>query len=711
MSSGRSSAPSGRSGPEPLLDVRGKQPPQSGAVSREPGTTSQPVSDLPGPSKRSRSSGGRAPFDASERGLFWPEVSARPWQRPARASESFDPRGEQISGAEAARRAEQAAQQPTGRPTAQPVPDWQRPTGQMTARRSAARVTARIPTTSDSSESDDDRSSERPDERSRTQTLTQQIRSVQPPDVARQAVNELSVLAGELITLAQDLEQSGLARMHARAYFATAQRYSELARLAWLSVAAERLEQDGASQDYRQRVIIIARDITRLRRESDVAASNEQFPLPRRRPYLWRLRADVIRRGLGAWQATLSAPADPRRMGQALFELRGALNMANVAPVEFSLLNLLTIAALTLTPLSGLAAGMASIAGAFVHDPLVSASYALVTLLVFMLWAILLLLTSRGRVTLVESLAGICFSASRSACNGRGGSRFVALALRAWWLLIGGVGALLTIAALTGSFLALGHLSALASLTHGLAPSPVVALRQAAALLALFAAPAATVATAALVALAAPALLVSAIRLAMEMAGSRRWVPAARRYALGPALATLSYVTGALVALAWLLGDHWGLPHQMLLTGASVSGRLAPLISERAPLLAIALALPYLALIEAPFRLGLRAWRSVWLRDLNARRTTIEAHVRRLSAPDPHTGVADTSDETLRAMQYDLVLLQFYSARITEAESASSSPFGRRGALILLAIVVAGALLLDGGAHALAQALIIRLTP
>ena len=82
---------------------------------------------------------------------------------------------------------------------------------------------------------------------------------------------------------------------------------------------------------------------------------------------------------------------------------------------------------------------MASIANALTQQPLVAASYALITLLAFMLWTILLLLTSRGRVTLVETLAGACFSATRSACNGRGGSRGMAVALRIWWLLIGGV--------------------------------------------------------------------------------------------------------------------------------------------------------------------------------------------------------------------------------------------------------------------------------
>jgi hypothetical protein len=62
-------------------------------------------------------------------------------------------------------------------------------------------------------------------------------------------------------------------------------------------------------------------------------------------------------------------------------------------------------------------------------------------------------------------------------------------------------------------------------------------------------------------------------------------------------------------------------------------------------------------------------------------------------------------------MQYDLVLLQFYSARITEAERASASPFTLWGTVALVVLTLSGALLFDVGAHALAQALAINLIP
>ncbi|HEX8733057.1 MAG TPA: hypothetical protein VF725_13470 [Ktedonobacterales bacterium] len=654
-----------------------------------------PLGDLPALPNESLPRLGRLPYDASERGRFWPGLgpNSAPASAPALApahqdAGPDDPFLARISGLAAAQLFAPPPRQPLSAPA-----DALTPISQTT---DAALAAVGAPQAGDGM--------------AHAPTLTQQMRSVQPPDVARQALNELNVLADEIIQLAAELEASGLARIHAGAFYAVARHYGELARLAWLSVAAERLEQDGADPDYRHLAIGVAREVTRLRRESDVAASNEQFPLPRRRPYLWGVRAGAIVRGLRGWQLALTTPADPQRMGLALFELRGALSVAATPPLDYSLLALLTGVALTLTPLSGLAAGLAAIASALGGQPVMAASFALVTVLALMLWAILLLLTSRGRITLGETLAGACFSDTRSTCNGRAGSRFIAVALRVWWVLVGVVGAALTLGALGASGYALARLPQFAPLVGGAPHTAVAGVWQAAGLLAVVAAPAAAVATVALVALALPALLVAALRLVAEMAGSRRWAPAARRYTLIPALATLAWLTGALAPLAWLLANRLGLDQWAVEIGA---GGADFILSARAILVALALLLPYLALVEAPFRLGLGGWRRAWLRDLRTRRTTIEAHVRRLSAPDPRTGVPDTSDETLRAMQYDLVLLQFYSARISEAERASASPLGLGGSVALLIIVALGAALLDAGPYALtlAQALSIRLTP
>ncbi|HEU5347224.1 MAG TPA: hypothetical protein VFU63_01300, partial [Ktedonobacterales bacterium] len=49
-------------------------------------------------------------------------------------------------------------------------------------------------------------------------TLTQKMRKLDPPDVARQVLDEQKMLAQDLLTLPEVLETSGLAKTHQRSY-------------------------------------------------------------------------------------------------------------------------------------------------------------------------------------------------------------------------------------------------------------------------------------------------------------------------------------------------------------------------------------------------------------------------------------------------------------------------------------------------------------
>ena len=73
---------------------------------------------------------------------------------------------------------------------------------------------------------------------------------------------------------------------------------------------------------------------------------------------------------------------------------------------------------------------------------------------------------------------------------------------------------------------------------------------------------------------------------------------------------------------------------------------------------------------------------------------------------DPRSGNQDTSEENLRAMQYDLVLLQFYQGKIDETERTGDAPFRLRALLVAFVVIALCALLLDAGAHPLAQLLV-----
>ena len=54
------------------------------------------------------------------------------------------------------------------------------------------------------------------------------------------------------------------------------------------------------------------------------------------------------------------------------------------------------------------------------------------------------------------------------------------------------------------------------------------------------------------------------------------------------------------------------------------------------------------------------------------------------------------NDDLLRAMQYDLVLLQFYRGQEDEARTTRAAPFRLEGQVAALVLALAGGLLLDG---------------
>lgn len=535
----------------------------------------------------------------------------------------------------------------------------------------------------------------------RAPTLTQQLRSIQPPDVARQAMSELGVLARELATLPEELENAGLARTHQRSYFEAAQAYLGLARQAWESVAEERLEQSGAEPEYRQRAIAVARRVSQLQQECRTAQGNNSFQLPRRVPAGWRRRVSLVRTGLLAWQERLTTTPSPLDMGHGLFRLRGYVGLALAGSLELALLGVLTGGALVLVALLGLGTLLLAMAALFGGGGAVAAALGLAVLGIALVEALLALLTVRGPAPLELLLGAAIYSPSRSTRNGRNGPPLLATLLRAWWLLLGSVAMLAVLLGLAMGGALIGGQLPLAS------PQDFVqGLALAGNILAVVVAPAAVASVAGLVALALPVLLVTLVRCGAEVAESPAWVPVARRYVLDPALVVLASVTCVVAVAIWAIatGANWQSYMVLTLQAGGFQGAL----TVRGIALFLALALPYLLFLEWPYRLGMRRWRRAWLSDLAARRADVESHIRRLSVADPQSGVQDTSEENLRAMQYDLVLLQFYQSKIEEAQRTTRSPFRLPAYLLALAIAVAGAVLLDGASGALLRLLLAR---
>lgn len=526
----------------------------------------------------------------------------------------------------------------------------------------------------------------------RIPTLTARLRAIQPPDVARQAVSELGVLARELATLPDNLEATGLVRTHQASYFEAIRGYQGLARQAWQSVAEERLEQSGADPEYRQRAILVARRITQLQQECRTAGENDEFKLPRHSSPLWRRRIALVRSGLRVWQDRLAPTPDPREMGRGLFLLRGYLGLATAGSFELFLLILLqgvAIASLAFLSLglvlllivALLNGGIASITG-----------LAIGTFALAVAW-VLLFLGTRGPAPLSLLLGASVFSPTRSTRNEQPGSPVIAMALRVWWLIIGFLGMGVIVAGLVvgGAFVGVsGVLAQPADLQQSIALAGSVVTY--ASLLP------AVLALASLALLGLPVLLLTVVRFSADFAGSPAWVPMARRSGLELALMVHASATALLIVGLWLGATILGW-QQPAIVGLSLQelGGVSTAITPRGIVMFLAITLPYLLLIDLPFRVGMRRWRRAWIADLAARRADVESHVRRLSVTDPRSGTQDTSEENLRAMQYDLVLLQFYRDKMEEAERTADAPFGLRRMLVALVIALVAALLLDAG--------------
>jgi hypothetical protein len=524
-------------------------------------------------------------------------------------------------------------------------------------------------------------------------TLTAQLRAIQPPDVARQALRELDVLARELANMPAALRQAGLARAQRRPYFEIVRDYLDLAELAWEAVAEEQLEQIGADPAYRQHAIAVARPLTRLQHLARHAAqaSDAGERSTARRPWQWRARVALLRDGLHGWQTHLDAPADPLRMGHGLYALRGMLALAGAGGIELAALRALIGLALLLAPLLGIGLGLAFV-GALASGASPAATTLGGAMLVsVLLWALALILTTFGRARLAPLLAATSGARWRSATHGRPGSALAAALLRGWWWLLslGGVVATLVALGLAISSEVARGLPATPTDTQGWAV-------QAGQVLARAVAPAALLSLAILGALALPVLVLTSLRFAADLSGSVvTWVPAARRYALAPALTSLAFVTAALLVAVYLAATALGWQSTPLVTldlgdGTQITATL------RALALLISLALPYALLWELPYRLGIHRWRAHTLHELATLRADLESHIRRLSAANPHTGAQDTSDENLRAMQYDMTLLDFYRAKDAEARRVSPAPRGLAGPLVALALALLVALAVDG---------------
>ncbi|HEX9069828.1 MAG TPA: hypothetical protein VF807_13730, partial [Ktedonobacterales bacterium] len=477
-----------------------------------------------------------------------------------------------------------------------------------------------------------------------TPTLTQQLAAIAPPDVARQAIEELGILGRELDSLPDALAQSGLAKVHHQSYRRASIAYLSLAQHAWIALAEERLEQRGAEPEYRNAAVELARNLRTIRQDCDTALANSALPLPQRKPLFWSRRASYFRAGWQRWQPALSVPGNPTTMGRALLSLRGFTGLAAASGFELWLHDTLVLAVHVMGVLTalGLLTLMAALVMAGNGASVITAVGVLA--IVMLAWAASTLLISAPQVSLRVLLGASLFSPQRTVRHARTGSGFLAGLLRAWHGFAGITGLLGVGYAIGSVVYQKGGLDAfraqaapdLLDRVGGLVTTAGIA----GALVALL--------TLALVAL--PLALISLFRYIAELGGSVGWVPAARRYALGPAFGVLlaSLAAGLVGVDALAIGS--GLTHPPLLEAHVGSPDLT--LSWRAVAFLATALVGWLAFIGIPFRIGMMRWQAIWLRTLDTHRAEVGSHMRRLSLADPSTGTQDTSADNLRAMEY-----------------------------------------------------------
>lgn len=517
-------------------------------------------------------------------------------------------------------------------------------------------------------------------------TLTQRLRTMQPPDVGRQVMSELGVLASELSSMPTELAQAGLARQHLPTYLDAVQDYVGLSRYAWEAVAEEQLEQVGAEAPYRQAAVNVARQIAHLRQECGRAVP----PSGRSRlPLLWRRRMALVRLGLRVWREHLEPVPNPLPLGRALFDLQGNVGLARAGGLEMLLVDWLTSATGALLGLLSLGATLLLVVDIVGDLPSQAVGDGVVAFICLAGLILTLVLGIANPLPIGPLLGASVYGSASAASLGWQGSRAGAIALRVWWLFAGSIATLAVPLTLALGGVLVAHEEPLTMPT-----SVLEALRLVGHLLFISLALPASVCLIALLALMLPFAVVALARFARELADNPQWVPAARRYALLPALSMTTFVTGGLLLGGWWVGTMLGWEHVVLVRLSLLGGSGA--LTLRGVLFAIVLALPYVLLLDLPYRLGIRQWRAQRLDDLEHRRAELESQVRRLATQE-------ASDQILRAMQYDLVLLQFYRGQMEEARTASGAPFRVEGRLAAIVLAVISALLLDGGGVFVAQ--------
>jgi hypothetical protein len=523
-------------------------------------------------------------------------------------------------------------------------------------------------------------------------TLPGAARAAQIMQAQIDAQETMSTLADQLLVLFDEIPPAGLIRQQGRAMSQHVQTYFRIAESVWEALAAEQLHELTSNAAYSITADALEQKLIQIHEACQQA---EHHPKARG-GWLWRRRVRHYSRALLDWKRCMDSGSpgslpDPTACGRALYRAHGRVGLAGLHGFNYLLVICLpTLGILASLLLAALFGAMNVLLPTNLPKSLTPTILAALSAL-FILW---FSTTGPSSLPLIVGYAvtrrkSILFTQTlRASISARLSPGPLRIFLRGLLTLLGTLCtlALLGIIALTvfaaQSFLSTSHTGSAQDIAGYMNSLILTYLGQNFQL-----DPVAFLLLVPIVGLVIVTLFFLPFTFTVQAGLTRALFthptssPQARRYALQPALELLSFHSITLLFLAVLANSIANLGV------ASVLPSGWPLVSQSVVVYVAALIVPYVLLVDLPFREGMARWRSARLHDLTLRRSEI---AQRLSRSQPQA----TDQTDLRTFQ-DYIIWQYYYTQEGEVKDTSAAPYSWQRLALWLVLAIIGGIALD----------------
>lgn len=499
-------------------------------------------------------------------------------------------------------------------------------------------------------------------------------------------------LADQLLVLFDEVPCAGLIRAERRKLHQHVQNYFRLADGVWEALAENQMEDLNSNPTFTGAVDALEQRLVLLHEACEHAKQDPN----ERGGWLWRRRIRLYSRALLEWKRCMdsgpdSTPEEASNCGRVLFRAHGQVGLAGLNGFNQVLVLLLPL----LSVLSSL--GLAGVLGALNFTAQTPARYLVPTALAVLSALYILWFNFAGPAPLplvlgyaFERRVALYFAKAqrvpRVIASRLGPLRSLLrafLTLVGALFLVGQLGMLVLTALFARAFFTNQPSVTLQNLPGAMTSAFKTVLGNLPPLqdplLLTLALPLFSLLTVALLFL--PFTLTVQLRLSLELLGHPGRGPEIRRSHLLPALQLLFFHTITALLLVILATSILRSSDSMLLPN------VLPILTARWLIYAGALILPYLLLIDLPFRRGIARWRAARLSELRRNRATLRQGENRTL---PQVG----NQAELLALQEQVSWL-FFRAQEAEVKEVSATPFSTEGRLLALVLTIGTAFLLN----------------